>query len=96
MPGGQGAKQSSAAVHQIWASFVVISRDHKELLLPTKIAVHRLGIGANSNGLQHAQTAEFHCIHGSQQRRFFIDAFAEVRYKSARNVEALVHHEGRR
>ena len=89
---GQRAKQGPPTVHQIWSSFVVCSRDHKELLLPAQIAVHGLGILSKSDGFQHTQTMELHGIHGPKQRSLFIDAFAKVGHEGAWNVEALVHH----
>mmetsp|Transcript_30855 Transcript_30855/g.37860 ORF Transcript_30855/g.37860 Transcript_30855/m.37860 type:complete len:257 (+) Transcript_30855:1143-1913(+) len=96
VPGGQGAKQSPATIHQVRTSFVMISRDHEKFLFPAQVAVHGFSVRANANGLEEAQTVQCHCVHGSEQRRLLINAFAKVRHKGARNVEALVHHEGRR
>ena len=42
MSGGQLAEQGAAAVHQVRPGFVEISRHHKELLLPTQVALHGL------------------------------------------------------
>ena len=96
MTGGQLAEERAAGVHQVGARLVVRGAQHEELLLPSQVAEHALSIGADSNVLQEAQAVEGHCIHGSQQRRLLIDALSEVRHEGARDVQALVHHEGRR
>ena len=96
MTGRQLAEERAAGVHQVGASLVVGGAQHEELLLPSQVAEHALGIGADSNVLQEAQAVEGHCIHGAQQRRLLIDALSEVRHEGARDVQALVHHEGRR
>ena len=42
MSGGQLAEQGAAAVHQVRPGLVEISWHHKELLLPTQVALHGL------------------------------------------------------
>lgn len=44
MPRGQLSKQGPATIHQVRPSFVEISRQHKELLLPTQVAAHGLKV----------------------------------------------------
>mmetsp|Transcript_86487 Transcript_86487/g.137279 ORF Transcript_86487/g.137279 Transcript_86487/m.137279 type:complete len:329 (-) Transcript_86487:409-1395(-) len=88
------AKEGPAAIHQIRAGLVVSRREDEELLLPSKVAVHGLRIGANANGFQHAEPMGLHRVHGAQQRSFLIDALAKVGHKSTWDVEALVHDKG--
>ena len=56
--------------------------------------MHGLHVLADADGLQQAQAVGLHGVHGAQQRGLLIDALPEVGDEGARNVEALVHHEG--
>mmetsp|Transcript_10186 Transcript_10186/g.22603 ORF Transcript_10186/g.22603 Transcript_10186/m.22603 type:complete len:400 (-) Transcript_10186:47-1246(-) len=90
----QLAEQGASGIHQVGSGLEHGGGQHEELLFPSQIAVHGLGISTNVDGLQQTETRGLDSIHGAQQRGLLVDAFAKVSDKSTRDVEALVHHEG--
>mmetsp|Transcript_76540 Transcript_76540/g.215306 ORF Transcript_76540/g.215306 Transcript_76540/m.215306 type:complete len:430 (+) Transcript_76540:477-1766(+) len=92
----QLADQRAAAIHEVRTLAVQVSPDHEELLLPTEVGVDRLGVCAELDVLQQAQALLLHRVVGAQQRRFVVDAVAEVRDEGAGDAEHLVQHVARR
>mmetsp|Transcript_33006 Transcript_33006/g.61868 ORF Transcript_33006/g.61868 Transcript_33006/m.61868 type:complete len:324 (-) Transcript_33006:51-1022(-) len=93
--GGQLSEEGSAGVHQVRTGLVQVSPHHEELLLPAKVAEHALGVGADADVLEEAETMEGDGVHGPQEWGLLIDALAEVRHEGAGDVKAVVQHERR-
>mmetsp|Transcript_34007 Transcript_34007/g.76328 ORF Transcript_34007/g.76328 Transcript_34007/m.76328 type:complete len:324 (-) Transcript_34007:77-1048(-) len=95
MTGRQLPKERAPCVHEVRPGLVMLGLNHEELLLPAKVAEHALGVGADADVLEEAETMEGDGVHGPQEWGLLIDALAEVRHEGAGDVKAVVQHERR-
>ena len=90
-----GAKERSAADHQIHALFIKLAIDQEIFLFGSDHRGHDLRFFI-PQGAKHAHGGAGNRVHGAQKRRFLIKCFSRIRAEHARDIKRLVEHEGRR